>query len=201
MPLEDHDIRAVLARAQEIELGTQSDAAEIERVIQAAEEVGISRASVERAFRERLNLPARASSVGDLVFARSSDDKYYTAEVLAVDTHGVRVRFLRGSEHEVSTDEIRPCTLLPGERVICPWPWWGPWTCTVLSYDAARQRVSVSDGWGETRDFSITEIWTAPPRAPDQHRATKRKIYAVLLGVGAVGGTIVGAIVSSLLFP
>ena len=201
MPLEDHDIRAVLARAQEIELSTHSDAAEIERVIQAAEEVGISRTSVERAFRERLLLPIRASSVGDVVFARSSDNKYYTAEVLAVDADGVRVRFLRGSEHQVAANEITPCTLLPGERVICPWPWWGPWTCTVLSFDAANRRVTVSDGWGETRDFSITEIWTTPPRARDQQRATKRKIYAVLLGVGAVGGTIVGAVVTNLLFP
>ena len=201
MPLEDHDIRAVLARAQEIELSTHSDAAEIERVIQAAEEVGISRTSVERAFRERLLLPIRASSAGDVVFARSSDNKYYTAEVLAVDADGVRVRFLRCSEHQVAANEITPCTLLPGERVICPWPWWGPWTCTVLSFDAANRRVTVSDGWGETRDFSITEIWTTPPRARDQQRATKRKIYAVLLGVGAVGGTIVGAVVTNLLFP
>src|SRR5262245_4607671 len=55
MRLADDDIREVLARAVEIQSTTlQGDAlnAELEAVIQAAEEVGIARPAVERALRE-----------------------------------------------------------------------------------------------------------------------------------------------------
>jgi hypothetical protein len=198
MALEHDDIREVLARAQEIQDRTGPDAGEIEAVIEAAEQVGIPRAAVERAFREHLNLPDRPPAAGELAFARSADGKYYVAEVVSVGEADVRVRFLRGSEHSVSPDGLQPCTLLPGERVVCPWPWWGPWTCTVLTFDAAHRRVTVSDGWGEMHTFSLEEIWIAPARRRGTRGLTKAKVYVTLIGAGAAAGAIIGSIITAL---
>src|SRR5262245_29566577 len=107
MRLADDDVREVLARAIEIQ-GTALQGndfhSELEAVIQAAEEVGIARSAVERALRERLNLPLEMPAAGDLTFAKSADDRYYVAEIVAPTPEGFRVRFLRGGEHTVSLD-------------------------------------------------------------------------------------------------
>ena len=202
MRLEDDDIRAVLARAEQIQSAPahgNTIPAELEAVIEAAVEVGLSRPAVERALRERLNLPTRPLAVGDLAFAKSADDKFYVAEIVAQAEQGFRVRFLRGSEHTVTYDELRPCSFLPGERVVCPWPYWGPWTCTVLSYDARERRVRVTDGWSETREFAIADVWLNSPRRPNTDRRTRARIYAALIGVGATVGAILGSILTAVL--
>ena len=136
MRLTDDELRDVLQRAEEIQHASRSEDemhAELEAVIGAAEEVGLARSAVERALRERLNL-VRTPNVGALVFAKSADGKFYVAEVLSISPDGVRVRFLRGSEHVVAHDELRPASFIPGERVVCDWPWWGAWNCTVVAF-------------------------------------------------------------------
>ena len=197
--IEDNDIREVLARAQEIESRALPTAIELEAVIHAAEEVGIPRGAVERALRERLNIPAKTLAPGDLAFAKSADNKFYVAEVVSASDNDIRVRFLRGSEHTVAPDEVRPCTLLPGERVVCSWPWWGPWTCTVVSFDAANRQVTLSDGWSDTHSFPLEDIWIAPPRKRSADSRTKAKVYALLIGAGATAGAIIGSIITALL--
>lgn len=198
MGLEHNDIREVLARAQEIQRRTLPDAIELEAVIQAAEEVGIPRSAVERALRERLDMPIRTLVAGDLAFVKSADDKYYVAEVISTSDNDIRVKFLRGSEHTVSPDEARPCALLPGARVVCSWPSWGPWTCTVVSFDAAKRTVVLSDGWSGTKTFPLEEIWIAPPRKRSADSRTKAKVYALLIGAGATAGAIIGSIITAL---
>ena len=131
MRLTDDQLRDVLARAEEIERASRHSVemrAELEAVIGAAEEIGLTRPAVERALREHLHLPAAAPAPGTLMFATSADSNAYAAEVVSVAEEGVRVRFLRGSEHVVTLDQLRPCSLIPGEKVVCNWPWWGPWT-------------------------------------------------------------------------
>jgi hypothetical protein len=199
MRLSDDELRDVLARAEEIERATrQGDAwnAELAAVIGAAEEVGLSRRAVERALAERLHLPAAPPVAGSLTWARSADGRFYVAEVLAAGEQGARVRFLRGSEHDLALDQLRPCAFIPGERVACNWPMWGPWTCTVIAYDAAKQRVKLSDGWGYTRTFPVAEVWLAPDKTDP--RSARRRIYATLLGAGAAVGAVIGAIVTAL---
>lgn len=200
MRLTDDELRDVLARAEEIQRASRHGAemnAELEAVIGAAEEVGLARPAVERALRERLSLPAAPPAVGALTFARSADDKFYAAEVLSVSAEGVRVRFLRGSEHVVTLDQLRPCAFIPGERVVCNWPWWGPWTCTVVGYDAVKQRVKLSDGW-DTKTFPIAEVWLADARKARASGARAR-VYATLIGAGAGVGALVGSIITALL--
>jgi hypothetical protein len=201
--LTDQEVRDILARASEIQHSLRSGP-ELDRdlaaIVAAGEEVGLSRAALERAIRERLDLPLEPPAVGSLVFARSANDKYYAAQVLALVPDGVRVRFLRGSEQLVAADQVRPAALNPGEKVMVEWPWWGPWNCTVIGYDAPRQRVKVSDGWGYTRTFPVAEVWLAPGRKGDLARSTRRKVIAALLGAGVVLGAL-GAMLVSLLFP
>jgi hypothetical protein len=199
MRLTDEEMREVFARAEEIQraalLGDGRNN-EFETVIQAAEEVGLSRPAVERALRERFDLAVKPPAVGELTFARSADDKFYVAEVLSVSNDGVRVRFLRGSEHTVSLNELRPSAFLPGARVVVHWPWWGPWTCTVLSYDARKGRIKVSDGWGETKKFDIAEVWLNPIKASEPGNIRKR-VYGTLIAVGIGVGAVVGSLITA----
>jgi hypothetical protein len=202
MGLTHEELRDVLARAEEIQSAArqgQEMNVELEAVLAAAEEVGIARPAVERALRERLNLPASPPEPGSMAFARSADGKHYAAEILSVAPGEVRVRFLRGSEHVVALDQIRPFVLIPGERVACNWPMWGPWTCTVVAYDATRMRVKLSDGWGYTRTFPLTEVWLAHPKKSEDAGDSRARISMRLIGIGAVVGALAGSLVTILL--
>ncbi|MGQ0701544.1 MAG: hypothetical protein ACT4PM_00245 [Gemmatimonadales bacterium] len=198
MPLTDEEVRAVLARAEEIQRTIRAGT-DITAVIEAAERFGISRAAVEQALRERLNLSLPPPAAGSLAFARSANDKFYVAEVLEVRPDAVRVRFLRGSELLVTPDDVRPASFNPGEKVVCEWPWWGPWTCTVLAYDQRKQRIKVTDGWGSSRTFPIGEVWLPPPREPHEEVRVRRRVYATLVSAGAVLGAVIGTLVTLLL--
>jgi hypothetical protein len=200
MRLTDEELRDVLARAEELDRVARQGVewnAELAALVGAAEEVGFSRQAVERALAERLNLPATPPVVGSLTWARSADGRYYVAEVLSISEEGTRVRFLRGSEHRVTLDELRPCVFIPGERVACNWPMWGPWTCTVVAYDSVKQRVKLSDGWGYTKTFPVSEVWLALATADS--RGARRRLSLTLLGAGAAAGALIGSIITAML--
>jgi hypothetical protein len=186
MRLTDDELRDVLARAEEIQRASlRGDElnAELEAVVGAAGEVGIARHAVERALRERVDIFATPPAVGTQVFAKSADGKFYVADVLSVADEGIGVRFLRGSEHLVAHDQVKPCVFIPGERVMCNWPWWGPWTCTVVAYDAAKQRLRLDDRSGTTKTFPVSEVWLPPARKADGGARTR--VYVTLLAAGA----------------
>ena len=199
MRLTDEELRKVLARAGEIDRAAPGEERQFEReaVIGAAEEAGMSRHAVERAMTELLGLPAVPPAVGSLAWARSVDGKFYVAEVAAVSEAGARVRFLRGSEHELPLGDLRPCAFVPGERIVCHWPMWGPWTCTVIGYDAERRRVKLSDNWGSAKSFPIAEVWLA--RARGDNGAARRRISVRLIGFGMAAGAAIGSIITALL--
>ena len=199
MRLTDAELQDVLARAEEIQRTARHGPewnSEMAAVISAAEEVGFSRRAVERALSERLKLPTQPV-VGSLTWARSADGKSYVAEVLSTSDEGAQVRFLGGSEHNLALDQLRPCAFIPGERVVCNWPWWGPWTCSVVAFDSTRKRVKLNDGWGYTRTFPVAEVWLAPDKA--KPGSARQRVYATLLGVGAGAGAIIGSIITALL--
>lgn len=201
MQLSDDELRDVLTRAEEIQRSSRTAGtmqSEIAAVIEAGEAVGLARPALERALRERLELvPAVAVTTGSLVFAESADGKYYIAEVISAASDSVRVRFKRGSEHTVTPEQVRPAAFLPGEQVMVDWPWWGPWKCTVVSYDAERHLVNLSDGWADARYFDISEVWQAP-RKPSW-RSGKVRVYATWLSVGAGIGALIGSAITALL--
>ena len=198
MRLSDDELRDVLTRAEEIQRSSRSVdtmQSEIEAVIGAGEAVGLERAAIERAIRERFEVSAAPPTPGSMVFAQSADGKYYVAHVVSASTDSARVRFLRGSEHTVTLEQLRPCAFLPGEKVVVNWPWWGPWSCTVISYDAAREKVKLTDGWGYTKTFPISEVWQSS-RKPWSGRL---RIAATWLSVGLGLGAAVGATLTALL--
>jgi hypothetical protein len=200
MRLTDDELRDVLERAEEIQRTSRRGAdmnAELEAVIGAAEEVGITRAAVERALRERLNLVS-PPAIGDRVFAKSADGKYYVAEVVSTSGDDVRVRFLRGGEHVVMLDQLRPCSFVPGQRVMFDWPWWGPWSCSVITYDPPSQFLKLSDRWGSTTTAHVSDVWLEPERKPDT-RSPRARVYVALLGAGAGVGALIGSIITALI--
>jgi hypothetical protein len=199
MRLTDEELQDVLSRAEEIQHTARHGPewnSEIAAVISAAEEVGFSRRAVELALSERLNLPVRPV-VGSLTWARSADGKSYVAEVLSASDDSAQVRFLGGGEHHLALDQLRPCAFIPGERVVVDWPWWGPWTCSLVAYDSVKKRVKVNDGWGYTKTFPVSEIWFAPDKPKPS--AARRRVYATLLGVRAGAGAVIGSILTALL--
>ncbi len=202
MSLTDQELRDILARAQEIQGGLRSGpefTARVEALISAGEEVGISREAMQRAIREKFDLPMAPPAPGTMVFALAANGRHYPAEVIAAEPDAVKVRFLRGSDHNVAPDQIRSAALIPGEKVMCDWPWWGPWNCTIISYDATRKRVKVSDGWGYTRSFPLAEVWLPPRPSELDARRDRRRVYARLLGAGAVVGAVLGSVLTLLL--
>lgn len=199
MRLTDDELRDVLSRAEEIERASRQGKewdAELAAVIGAAEEVGLSRHAVVRALKER-NLSATRPVVGTLVWAESADGKFYVAEVMSTQDDGARVRFLRGTEHSVTLDQLRPYALIPGERVVCNWPWWGQWTCTVVAYDHAKQRVKLNDGWGYNKTFRVSEIWLAP--AKPESRGARARMYLAFMAAGSGVGALIGSAITALL--
>lgn len=195
MRLTDEELREVLARAEELERGSRQPAAvdaEFNAVVEAGVSVGLARSAVEQALRERGVVALVPPALGELAYVQSADGNFYAATVLAVDANGARVRFLRGSEHSVTLDQVRPFSMIPGERVVVNWPWWGPWTCTVVAYDAAKQRVKLYDGWGEKKVFPVAEVWQAPQRPGEGN--TRTRVYTTLLTVGASLGAVIGAL-------
>jgi hypothetical protein len=199
MALTDDELRDVLARAEEIQRSTRFGAewkAEVAAVTGAAQEVGYSRRAVERALSERFSYLLAPPTPGTLIWARSSDGKFYVAEVLSAVEDSADVRFLGGAEHRVTMDQLRPCAFIPGERVVVDWPWWGPWTCSVVAYDPGKKRVKLSDGWGTTKTFPISQVWLAPSKA--DAGAARRRVYAMLAS-GAGIGALVGSLLTALL--
>ncbi len=212
MRLTDEQLRDVYARAEEIERAAEAERdaetrrtgrpgavwnAELAAVIGAGEEVGLSRPAIERALAERLDIVVGTPVVGSMAWARSADGRYYLADVVAASDAEVRVRFLQGSEVVLTPAEVRPAAIAPGQRVVCEWPNWGKWTCTVVAYDAGRQRIKLSDGWGSTTELPVSEVWLAPSRTDSA--AARRRTYALLLGAGAAAGGVIGSIITALL--
>jgi hypothetical protein len=197
MRLSDEELREVLIRAEEIQRGSRGPShmqTEMEAVIGAGEAVGLTRPAIERALRERFDVAMAAPSAGSLVFAQSADGKFYVAEVVSAADQQVRVRFLRGSEHTVTLEQLRPCAFLPGEKVVANWPWWGPWTCTVISFDAARHKVKLTDGWGYTKTFPISEVWQSNRKPWSGRLRIAVTWLSVGIGLGAAAATTLAAL-------
>lgn len=196
MPMSNDDVNAVLLRADQIQRAELRGAneAEMQRFIERAEASGYSRAAVLQALRERFGVTAAPLTVGERVFAQSSDGKYHVATVVSLAPGEARVRYLRGSERAIPSDEVRPFVLAPGERIGVNWPMWGPWSCELVSYDEAKGTVKLSDRWGSERSFPISEIWLEPPSASSDFGSIM--FWAAVLGAGGVIGGIATTILS-----
>jgi hypothetical protein len=183
--LSDDEVRELLARAEEIQ--SKGSLNTYEAVMSAAEEAGLSRDAISQAVQERLSATF-APGEGQLVFAKGEKDRYFAAEVVKQGGGSALVRFLNGSEHQVPLSSLRPLTLLPGESIVCPWPDWGWWTCSVVHFDTVRRKVKVTDSLGTEKTFDLAQVFVkAPGTPPDLSKYPWLLMSALTLGGGIIG--------------
>ncbi len=186
--LSEEQLRDVLARAEEIQQGHGANS--YAAVLTAAQEAGLSKDAVTKALQERLGLLGAPPSKGELIFAKGTQNRFFAAEVLEQNEQTYRVRFLNGGEHTVSFEDLRPLHLLPGEPLVCPWPNWGWWTCSVVRYDAEKLKVRVTDNMGSEKAFDLSQVYRAAPK-------TALKISSFWMTVGlSLGSGIVGSLLT-----
>jgi hypothetical protein len=183
--LTQEQLQDVLARAEEIQRAEATNS--YASVVAAAEEAGLSKDAVGRALQERLGLLGAPPESGELVFARGPQDRFFAAEVLERREHAYRVKLLNGGEQTVRFEDLRPMNLLPGEKVVCPWPDWGWWTCTVLRFDLDRRKLRVTDNWGSEKVFDLAEVYKAEQKPGIRDKAKWLLFSAIGLGGGIVG--------------
>jgi hypothetical protein len=187
--MDSEDLRAVLARAAEIESGRRlalQAGDEVEDVVRAAEEVGLPRDAVMQALRERL-AHLQPPEVGELVYAQSADGRFYPARLVSAEPGLLRVRYLKGSDAALAPGQVRRFDVSPGAKVEVPWPKWGWWGAEVVAYNAEAQSVEVTDGMTKMT-FPIIETRLRKPATPGQARLQQFLVAAALL----VGGTVFG---------
>ncbi|ARU41318.1 hypothetical protein CCB80_09300 [Armatimonadetes bacterium Uphvl-Ar1] len=161
---DEHAIREILRRAEEIHIGApQQDDTEAKAIIKAAEEAGLPRAAVEQALQERLAQVQATTTPGEFLFAPSADGKLYVAELISSNGATTRARFLNGSDISVPTSQTQPANFLPGSKVYANWPSFGWWNCTVISFDKSNRLLRLSDGWGNEKSFPLAEVRINPP--------------------------------------
>ncbi|MBS1714344.1 MAG: hypothetical protein JST30_08405 [Armatimonadetes bacterium] len=196
--MQQETLRELLVRAEEIqqqssvEIETRS---EVQELIVAAEESGVSRDAILQALRERISATERPLTEGELAFVTSSDGHQYVARTLDVGPHSVKVRFLKGGEASVPRTDVKPLSVMPGQTLCCPWPNWGWWNCKVVGYDPENLMVRVTDGWTEQASFHLSDVRLNKPSAPGFSRL-KDKLFVV--GI-ALGSGLLGALVQFLL--
>lgn len=194
--LDEGAAREVLARAEEIHLHEQIPLEMGEGtsdLLRAAEEAGLSRSSVTQALRERLATQRTPPEPGSLVLAEAGQGKLYAAEVLELSAGHAKVRFISGVEASVSLEDVEPFQMFPGQVVRCPWPQWGWWTCTVVSYDHTKKKVKATDNWGQNATFNLGDIYVERKSA---HAAAPAPLTATLFLAGMLGSSLFGALIT-----
>lgn len=194
--MDEGSLRAVLARAEEIEAGKHVDLRDdglVQELVAAAAESGLSEEAVLQALREQ-QVSLKPPEKGEIVFAESSDGRHYVAKVLEVEHGTVHVRFLKGSERTVGLSQVKKLELTPGARVEVPWPGWGWWNSEVVAYNADAQTVTATDGMSR-HSFPIAEIRLKKPLTMTQERWRRVWVGAALFA----GGTGLGMLAMRLI--
>lgn len=155
--MSQEEFSQVLRRAQEIDAG-QHDSPDVEAMIRAAEEAGISREATTQAIRERLGFPVAAATLGGLVFARSADGHFYAARVEETKENQARVRFLSGAVATLPMADLREFSLMPGQKVNYLSPTGGYWangTISTVNVDALTVTLA---SWGMEETVSLAKV-------------------------------------------
>lgn len=186
-------IREVLARAEAIQARQSlrlDDSAEVEALVSAASEAGLSRDAVLQALRERLQAAAPPEP-GETAFAKSADGHSYLAEVVEVKDHSVKVAFLGGGRAEVRPNDIVGFSPSPGSLVQARYPTWGWCNSTILGYDEKRKVLTVSDNMGFEYKFPISEIRLPRPKTRSELSLHRFLVGAALFLSGAGAGALI----------
>ncbi len=187
--LNENEVKAILKRAEQIHSGeNSSDHSETAALLIAAEEAGLPREAVELALQERLSFQPIAYNSGDLVFASRPDGKMYVARVVLTKSSVIKVRFLNGTEVTLPAEKVVKADLQVGTKVQALWPIHNWHMSTVIAFDQDCGTVKLSDGWGFTKIFPISEIRIPRKRNLLKSIATfwENNYTYVLAGIGII---------------
>jgi hypothetical protein len=189
--LEQTDLTEVLKRAQTLEVNKISvpeQPADLDALIRAADEVGISREAVIQDLRESLGHPLDGIAAGDRVFAKSADGAFYVATVSQMKEGAATVRFVNGGDHVLSLTDLQGFAILPGQKLEAKFPTWGWLSVEVEKYDTQTELVTVTDGL-KSKTFPLTEV-RLPVRKSQKERAITALLWRASLIAAGVGGAI-----------
>ncbi len=173
-------VRATQIAEEKVEPGQPaSPAASFESYVAAAEEIGIPRDAMLQALREQHVLPSISYKVGDQVFAKSVDGAYYAASIIEVnEDNTAQVRFVGGSHHRVTLNDLRPFALVPGailqfqdEAQLGSGIWYSG---KLVDYNADRQKVTMTlVGTSYTVPVTMVRLKPTGVRAPKLPLSTR----------------------------
>lgn len=157
--LNENEIKTILERAGQIQIESNTDIeSETAALLKAAEEAGLSRQAVELALQERLSSQQLPCTKGDLIFAPRPDGSLHVAQVIESLGSVVRARFFNGAEVTIPRDQAIKADFQVGAKVQAYWPVHNWHTSTVIGFERENETVKLSDGWGFTKTFSLSEI-------------------------------------------
>jgi hypothetical protein len=165
--LSDEELAAVVRRAHEIQAlqgRLEQSRGTMEEYVSAAEEMGVPRDAMMQALNERFAFLNREIEPGLLVFARSSDGRYYAAKVLEARGDAVAVRFLNGGEGTVGRHELQEAAFAPGTDYEYQSPSYMMHVrATVVRYDRDAMTVTFNY-WGTEETVPLSKVRTVKPR-------------------------------------
>jgi hypothetical protein len=196
--MEPSEVSELLSRAQEIQnlhkhVATSDQ--DLQAFLAAAEEAGIEREAMMQALEERVGFRIEDLVEGDLVFAKSSDGRHYTARILRLDATRVQVRFLSGSEAFLPVSDLRQGGLLPGAKVQVDLPTYGGWTTATVAQLNLEGRTATVNLWGvvqETVPLEKLRLFAEDPKG--RYSFSMAELVAVVT-TSLVSGGVVGVLI------
>lgn len=195
--MDQSQYRQLLQRAEEIEAVNRQPVSltdEQREIVEAAVEAGLSRESVVAALQERLAISGIRAKVGDLILAKSGDGFFRVAKLEEID-NGFLVRFLSGGEANLTAEDVRPFSLLPGQIVNSKWPGWaGYWDSRIEHFDRELMKVKLIDWMGTEATVHLSDIRLHADT--DKVVSAREKMYQWTIPIAtAIGGGIIGALI------
>ncbi|ARU41320.1 hypothetical protein CCB80_09310 [Armatimonadetes bacterium Uphvl-Ar1] len=93
----------------------------------------------------------------------------YVAKVVLAKSSVIKARFLNGSELTLPAEKVVKADFQIGSKVQALWPVHNWHMSTVIAFDQEEGTVKLSDGWGFTKTFPLSEIRL--PRQRNLHKS------------------------------
>ena len=146
---------------------------------------GWPRPACRRTRASRTALSPRSATGGRYAGVRQvGDGKFYVADVVSISTEGVACGFLRGSEHLVTLDELRPCAFIPASGSSATGRGGGRGPARVLPMTPPGSASSSATA-RDHQDVPVAEYWVAAPRTAEQR--SRIRVYTTLIAATLAG--------------
>lgn len=192
----DSQFESVLRRAEEISAdGSEllQDRPDLDSIVTAAEEAGMSREAVMIAIRERIAEMAAGIAPGDLAFARSPDGHWYPATCVEHARGRTKVRYLSGGEGTLDPGDVRPFEVSPGMVIQAFSQHYKTWVNAKVERFNPDSRSITARCWYEEDIFALERIRLKGKRAKTSllDKSNVILMTAIVGGAGALIGALV----------